>query len=103
MRWNKIENKKREIDNFLFRNEVSKRSLILKELENFFREMKSNEKVTNSKLVEYLENVKKIEITNEIKTDIVLELVKVISKKGIIKREKEEENNKFSKWIYVKV
>ena len=65
--------------------------------------MKSNEKVTNSKLVEYLENVKKIEITNEIKTDVVLELVKVISKKGIIKREKEEENNKFSKWIYVKV
>ena len=65
--------------------------------------MKSNEKVTNSKLVEYLENVKKIEITNEIKTDVVLELVKVISKKGIIKREKEDEENKFSKWIYVKV
>ena len=75
----------------------------MKELENFFNEMKSNEKVTNSKLVEYLENVKKIEITNEIKTDVVLELVKVISKKGIIKRQKEEENNKFSKWIYVKV
>ena len=75
----------------------------MKELENFFDEMKSNEKVTNSKLVEYLENVKKIEITNEIKTDVVLELVKVISKKGIIKREKEEDSNKFSKWIYVKV
>ena len=95
-------NSKREIDNFLFRNEVSKRSLILKELEKFFSEMKSGEKVTNSKLVEFVES-KGIEITAEIKTDVVLELCKVISKKGIIKREKEEEENKFSKWINVKV
>ena len=75
---------------------------MIKELESFFYSMKVGEKVTNSLLVEFLE-MKGLKIENTIKTDVVLEIVKEISKKGIIKKEKENSSNKWSRWIYVKV
>ena len=62
----------------------------------------SCQKTSNQRIVEFLENEKGLKISAEIKTDIVLEIVKKISKTQNIKREKSNPDNKWAKWIYVK-
>jgi len=75
---------------------------IQKEIEIFFQEMEKGQKTSNQKIVEFLENEKGLKISAEIKTDIVLEIVKKISKTQNVKREKANPDNKWAKWIYVK-
>ena len=75
---------------------------IQKEIEIFFQEMEKGQKTSNQRIVEFLENEKGLKISAEIKTDIVLEIVKKISKTQNIKREKSNPDNKWAKWIYVK-
>ena len=75
---------------------------IQKEIEKFFQEMEKDQKTSNQKLVEFLEIEKGLVISAEIKTDIILEIVKKISKVQNIKREKQNPDNKWAKWIYIK-
>ena len=97
----KTHTEKQSIEEYVNRQTTVVNTEITSAIEEFFAMMNTNDRTTNQDLVRYLENVKQIKITQEIKTDVVLETVRRLQN-NTVKRTKIDPSNKYSKWIYVK-